>query len=131
MSEELTKDGHTVTPDDTGPGPVSLLCDAEWQNLCEKDDRTSPAEYPEMCLINQAEVGALICEGYLLAKDQDRAALSVREGEVEELRRALEPFAKEADAHEARGFWSPGTYWSAPMAAFRDARAALSPKGGE
>lgn len=27
-----------------------------WQELCEKDDRTSPAEHPDMCLITRDEL---------------------------------------------------------------------------
>lgn len=30
--------------------------DREWQRLCEKDDRTSPAEYPDHCLISRDEL---------------------------------------------------------------------------
>lgn len=31
-----------------------------WQNLMEKDDRNSPAEYPEMCLITFEEFAGYI-----------------------------------------------------------------------
>ena len=30
--------------------------DKAWQSLLEKDDRTSPADYPEMCLITKDEL---------------------------------------------------------------------------
>lgn len=134
MAEELTKDEQTVTPDDTGPGPVSLLCDREWQGFLDKDDRNSPEEYPEMILINRAEFGALICEGYLLAKDQDRAALSAREAELAEVRGALGRW--ECTACDGRG----GSYFDNENHVCHVcsgsrlnpiARAALSPKGGE
>jgi hypothetical protein len=81
---------EAATPTDTGDGPVSILCEAEWQALCEKDDRTSPEEYPEMCLITHNELAMAICEGFLLAKDQDRAALDAGQqmwGMITDLRR--------------------------------------------
>lgn len=31
-----------------------------WRDLLEKDDRTSPAEYPEMCLIDHDELASII-----------------------------------------------------------------------
>jgi hypothetical protein len=31
-----------------------------WQALLDKDDRTSPAEYPDMCLITRAELAAVM-----------------------------------------------------------------------
>lgn len=36
--------------------PAGLSVDAAWQDLCEKDDRTSPADNPEMCLITYNEL---------------------------------------------------------------------------
>lgn len=42
--------------------------DQAWQDLCEKDDRTSPEEYPEMCLITREELA-----GYVTA-ERDRIA---------------------------------------------------------
>lgn len=38
------------------PEPVADL----WQELCERDDRTSPEEYPEMCLITFEEFSDFI-----------------------------------------------------------------------
>jgi len=68
-----------------GPGPLTLLADREWQDLCEKDDRTSPADYPEMCLITRNELGGIICEGFLLAKDQGATVHRALEAKVVEL----------------------------------------------
>lgn len=65
---------EAMTATRSGPGPLSLLGDREWQNLCEKDDRTSPEECPDMLLITRAELGAAMSEAFLLAKDQDRVA---------------------------------------------------------
>lgn len=36
--------------------PSGASVEAAWQELCERDDRTSPEEYPDMCLITQAEL---------------------------------------------------------------------------
>lgn len=60
----------TQTPTDTGPGPLSQLCDREWQTLLDKDDRNSPADYPDMVLISRTELGCVMSEAYLLAKHQ-------------------------------------------------------------
>jgi hypothetical protein len=35
---------------------TDVLIDDCWEGLCERDDRTSPAEYPDMCLITHAEL---------------------------------------------------------------------------
>ena len=59
-----------VAVEDTGPGPLSLLCDKEWQGLLDKDDRTSPADYPDMVLITRVEFGGAMSEAYLLAKQK-------------------------------------------------------------
>jgi len=34
--------------------------DEVWQELCEKDDRTSPVEYPDMVLISREELSGII-----------------------------------------------------------------------
>lgn len=52
-----------------------------WQNLLEKDDRTSPVEYPEMCLITFEEARDLIAlspaqaerEGWVLVPKEPTA----------------------------------------------------------
>lgn len=43
------------------PAPTAVSVDpaiveVEWQTLLDKDDRTSPAEYPDMCLIRRQEL---------------------------------------------------------------------------
>lgn len=68
MSQTDTTNG--VVADSVGPSPLEGLCDREWQGLLDKDDRTSPAEYPEMALINRAELGGAMSEAYLLAKQK-------------------------------------------------------------
>jgi hypothetical protein len=39
---------------------MSATIDAIWQELTEKDDRTSPAEYPDLVLITKDELAALL-----------------------------------------------------------------------
>ena len=53
-----------------GPGPLKIIGDNEWRALLDKDDRTSPEEYPEMALITRAELGGAMCEAYILAAGQ-------------------------------------------------------------
>lgn len=36
------------------------LIEIEWQNLLDKDDRTSPIEYPDMCLITKQELAEIM-----------------------------------------------------------------------
>lgn len=43
---------------------VERVTEAEWQKLLDKDDRTSPEEYPDMCLITRDEIVSII-EGAL------------------------------------------------------------------
>lgn len=63
-----------------------------WQELCEKDDRTSPAEHPDMCLITRDEL-----LGYM--------SLASAEGERRGIDRAaqaaydLETYADDGETH--------------------------------
>jgi hypothetical protein len=61
-------DARIMAADETGRGPLSLLCDKEWQDLLDKSDRTSPSEYPDMALITRVEFGGVMSEAFLLAK---------------------------------------------------------------
>ena len=74
MTKTPTEEAMTVPR--TGPGPLETICDNEWQALLDKDDRTSPAERPDMVLITRAELGGAMCEAYILAKDQAASELS-------------------------------------------------------
>lgn len=42
------------------PEATSLLVDTAWRDLLEKDDRTSPAEYPDMALITHDELAEIV-----------------------------------------------------------------------
>ena len=39
---------------------MDALIDQLWQDLLDKDDRTSPAEYPDMALITHGELAAML-----------------------------------------------------------------------
>lgn len=41
---------------------TSQKVQAAWTSLLDKDDRNSPAEYPDMCLITRDELAALLAE---------------------------------------------------------------------
>lgn len=40
--------------------PVTCACLNSWHDLCEKDDRTSPEDYPDHCLITYDELSGYI-----------------------------------------------------------------------
>lgn len=63
-----------ATPDDTGPGPFAKLVDQEWQTLLDKDDRNSPAYYPDMCLLTRTELAWAIMEGWELGRSTPHPA---------------------------------------------------------
>lgn len=39
---------------------IETLIDTEWQGLLDKDDRTSPIDYPDMCLISKYELTMMV-----------------------------------------------------------------------
>ena len=49
-----------------------------WRDLCEKDDRTSPTEYPDMALITFAEFAAIRAEATLA--ERERCARIAKDG---------------------------------------------------
>ena len=60
---------------------LKRVAEAEWQLLCEKSDRTSPEEYPEMCLITFDELAEVISEHPCLSR---LSAAEARVGVLEE-----------------------------------------------
>lgn len=44
----------------TNPEPDKALVERAWQDLLDKDDRTSPEDYPEMCLITKDELADIL-----------------------------------------------------------------------
>lgn len=49
-----------------------------WQELLDKDDRNSPEDYPEMCLITFGELREFMSRGTMTA--QPTAAISSKDG---------------------------------------------------
>ena len=48
-----------------------------WRDLCEKDDRTSPPEYPDMALITQQELIGYLAQA---RADEAEACAQIAEG---------------------------------------------------
>jgi hypothetical protein len=46
--------------------PLTALVESEWQGLLDKEDRTSPAECPDMVLVTRNELAGSMSEAYLL-----------------------------------------------------------------
>lgn len=73
------------------PTPARAESDAErlgkklWTDLCEKDDRTSPEEYPDMALITQDE----LCSVVAAAFDERDAKFAAQAGEIERRQKEL------------------------------------------
>lgn len=55
----VTVRGSTSDPSSTR-SEVTAIVDREWQSLLDKDDRTSPEEYPDMCLITREELHGVV-----------------------------------------------------------------------
>lgn len=96
--ERRMTDTNSATGLKTGPGPLKILGNDEWQRLLEKEDRTSPADYPDMTLITRNELSAVICEGYILAKDLNRAEIERLRSELADLREASEATLEDEQA---------------------------------
>lgn len=88
----------TLTPSNVQEAAELPYADL-WQDLLDKDDRTSPSDYPDMCLITYEEflyyirtaiAGAL--EGFKYHDAPDTwfaAALALRDAEIERLREEI------------------------------------------
>jgi hypothetical protein len=75
-----------------------------WQELLEKDDRTSPAEHPDMCLITKAELSDFLAQAVFKWGEERRHGI-----EVQDLR--------DLDGAQM-GYWTKGHY---PLHDFVDA----------
>lgn len=58
---------------------IDRLIDKAWLDLSEKDDRTSPEEYPDMCLISREELS------YILASAWDAGRYHTVQASVDEV----------------------------------------------
>jgi hypothetical protein len=64
-----------------------------WRDLCEKSDRTSPAEHPDMVLVTLDELRAALRVGVEWERDRIR-------GLMEKSHRALSPFVFESKSYD-------------------------------
>lgn len=64
---------HPEAPTPALRSEIERLIDQEWQELCEKADRNSPPEYPDMVLIDHRELSEAMAEAYLLALKHERS----------------------------------------------------------
>lgn len=76
---------------------VQTLLDQSWQELCDKDDRTSPAEYPDMCLIKREELHQFLIDASFRWKEERNHGIHVEE-------------SRELDSGDIMGFFARGHY---------------------
>ena len=62
-----------MPPDDAQPSAEAL---GLWRDLCEKDDRTSPEEYPDMALITQDEFCSTLDRSRAAGVREERARIA-------------------------------------------------------
>ncbi|MCL8382120.1 hypothetical protein [Xanthobacter aminoxidans] len=68
--------------------PEGMTADEAWQDLCEKDDRTSPAEYPDYSLITREELAGYMRQTAPSPASPEKGTERVREA-LRILRNAL------------------------------------------
>lgn len=110
----------TAQPELAGVGEaVDVVAQGFWLDLCEKSDRTSPEEYPDMCLIEQDELRDMLRYVAALSAQPEPA-----KDEAVELREALRAWLSYDETD-----WSDDT--GGMIASYEEAlaktRAALSP----
>lgn len=126
----VLEDFTALTAPATSLGPPrrhAEIVDFIWQGLLDKDDRTSPEEYPDMALISKGELSGHIAEAMADAAWQASQALSAPSpsGELRKAVEALKPFAMTA---AALGDSKDSAIWAgqkpAPQLTFGDFRRA-------
>lgn len=100
------------------PAPSQSDVEAAWRDLLEKDDRTSPAEYPDMALITFDEFaavarirGAAVPEGWSIVPDEP----------TKEMRKAASDLETKSAAENYGGAPSAEEYWHAMISAAPEA----------
>lgn len=107
-----------------------------WRDLCEKDDRTSPEEYPDMALITEDELVSLL-QQYGDERAREAMGEAFRAAEVSKMNAVREARAAAIEevgavlsrlvvAHRAR----PGTWAAGVLNEAITAIRALAPKAG-
>lgn len=76
---------------------IEPLLEQSWQALLDKDDRTSPEEYPDMCLITRAELSDFLVDASFKWKEGRSHGISIEE-------------SRELDSGDVMGFFARGHY---------------------
>ncbi|WP_331373815.1 hypothetical protein [Sinorhizobium chiapasense] len=74
---------------------IDTLLDLSWQELLDKDDRTSPEEYPNMCLITRGELSQFLVDASFTWKGARRHGIEIEE-------------SRELDSGDVMGFFARG-----------------------
>ncbi|TCV66326.1 hypothetical protein [Neorhizobium sp. S3-V5DH] len=76
---------------------IQPLLEQSWQTLLDKGDRTSPSEYPEMCLITREELQNFLVDASLKWKEGRSHGIYIEE-------------SRELDSGSVMGFFARGHY---------------------
>jgi len=76
---------------------IESLLEQSWQALLDKDDRTSPAEYPDMCLITREELSRFLVDASFKWHEARSHGIHVEE-------------SRELDSGDVMGFFARGHY---------------------
>lgn len=76
---------------------LDTLADHLWQELCDADDRTSPAEFPNMCLITKEELTRFLADAIFWRKEERSHGIAIEE-------------SRELDSGDVMGFFARGHY---------------------
>lgn len=76
---------------------IEPLLEQSWQVLLDKDDRTSPEEYPDMCLITRTELSEFLVDASFKWKERRSHGISIEE-------------SRELDSGDVMGFFARGHY---------------------
>lgn len=74
---------------------LEALTDRLWQGLCDVTDRTSPAQYLNMCLITKEELGRFLLEATFNWKESRTHGIAIEE-------------SRELDSGDVMGFFARG-----------------------
>lgn len=74
---------------------IATLLDQSWQHLLDKDDRTSPEEYPDMCLITRDELSQFLADASFKWREARSHGISIEE-------------SRELDTGDVMGFFARG-----------------------
>jgi hypothetical protein len=76
---------------------TEALVDRLWQELCDKDDRTSPADHPDMCLITKGELMLFMADAVVGEHERRRHGMEIEE-------------SREIDSGAVMGYFARGHF---------------------